>query len=112
MSSVILADKRDEQKIINEEREIWVFNVLVALGADEDILVEIKKEDMSEYLAIMELEVWDKVNGEVDILRKGKLVAQWKQPKLVLVKEVPDKYYYEIHLNEWALPFQMQSKNS
>jgi hypothetical protein len=56
--------------------------------------------------------VWDKVSGEVDILRKGKLVAQWKQPKLKLIKEAPGKYYYEIHLNEWALPFQMQSKNS
>jgi hypothetical protein len=111
MSTIILADRRDEQKVISEEKEIWVYNILVALGADEDILAEIKKEDMSEYLSMLELEVWNKVSGEVDIFRKGKLVAQWKQPILKLIKKVP-KYYYEIHLNEWALPFQMQSKNS
>lgn len=110
MSTIILADRRDEQKVINEEKEIWVYDVLVALGADEDILAEIEKKDMSEYLSILELEVWDKINGEIDIFRKKKLVAQWKQPKLKLIKKALE-CYYEIHLNEWALPFQMRPKN-
>jgi hypothetical protein len=94
MSSIILADRYDEQKVIEEEKTVWVFNVLVALGADEDILTEIKKEEMSEYLTLMGMEVWDNADGTVDIFRKEKLVAQWKTPKLKLIKESKNKYYY------------------
>jgi len=110
MSSIILADRYDEQKIISEEKEIWVYNVLVALGADEDILSSIPKKDMAEYLTLLEMEVWDNVDSTIDIYRKGKLVAQWKIPKLKLIREGKNKYYYEIQLDEWALPFQMQRK--
>jgi len=110
MSSVILADRYDAQNIIDEEKEVWVYNVLVALGADEDILTSIPKEEMSEYLSLLEMEVWNNANSTVDIFRKGKLVAQWKVPKLKLIKEGRNKYYYEIQLDEWALPFQMQRR--
>ena len=110
MSAIILADRQDVQQIIDEEKEIWVYDVLVALGAAEDVLVSIKEEDMSQYLSLLEMEVWNVVGGSVDVFRKGKIVAQWKAPKLTLIKEGKDKYYYEIQLNEWALPFQMKKR--
>ena len=110
MSSIILADRYDEQNIINEEKTIWVYDVLVALGADEDVLSSIEEDKMSEYLSILEMEVWNNFDGTVDIYRKGKLVAQWKVPKLKLIKEAKGKYYYEIHLDEWALPFQIKRR--
>lgn len=110
MTKVILADRYNEHNIINEEKEIWVYDVLVALGADEKVLSSISKEKMSEYLTILEMEVWDNFDETIDIYRKGKLVGQWKKPKLKLIKEGKDKYYYEIHLNEWSLPFQMKRR--
>lgn len=109
MSSIILADRCDLQNILKEEKKNWVYNVLVALGADKDILVSNK--DMSEYLSLLEIEVWNNIGtNAVDIFRKGKLVAQWKNPKFRLIKEEKNKYYYEIQLNEWALPFQMKRR--
>jgi len=110
MSYVVLADRRDEQKVIREEKEVWIYDVLVALGADEDILASVPERDMAEYLALLEIEVWHNADSTTDILRKGKLVAQWQRPNLILVKEGKNKYYYKIQINEWALPFQTQQR--
>lgn len=106
--TVILVNTEDVTDTIEEEREAWVERVLVALGADQN---RIKDIDSREYLMSLNLEVWNNIsNGCVDIHRDSKIVAQWKEPKLIKKKEDKNKYYYEIHLNEWALPFQMRRK--
>ena len=103
---IILADRFEEGKVIEEERDMWVFNVLVALGADEDILSESDLEDLKEYLKMLDIEVEKYLgNCNVDIFKESTLVAQWKQPDLVLKKD-EDGIYYEIRINEWALPLQ------
>ena len=102
--SVFLIDRYDDETI-NEERDIWVFNVLAALGAAEDQLSDLDDEDLQNYLKSIGLEVWNKSNSEIDILRNNKLVAQWQTPKFILKKD-NNKLYYEVHLVEWALPFQ------
>ena len=103
--TILLADRCDEQRVIDLERQQWLHEVLVALGANAAI-VEAGGMDAKDHLTALEIEVWESAEGAVDIHRRGKLVAQWKLPRLTLVKETADKWYYEIHLNEWALPFQ------
>ncbi len=103
--TTILSDRGDERKIIEEEKTEWVKRVLVALGVNQSIIDD-NEADHRLALSNINLEVWSKSDGTVEILRNGKLIAQWNQPKLVLVKEKPGKYYYEIRLSEWALPFQ------
>lgn len=108
MSEIILVNTEDVTDTIQEEKSSWVNKVLVALGANEERL---KEYDAREYLMGLQLEVWNNLpDGTVDIHRDGKLVAQWKVPKLIKIKEEKNKYYYEIHLNEWALPFQIRRK--
>jgi hypothetical protein len=104
--ATILVDRGDEQKIIDIERRKWLIEVLVALGANEKTL-ESEETNSKDYLGGLDLEVWKGHEGTIDILRRGKIVAQWKVPKLILIKESQQKFYYEIHTNEWALPFQM-----
>ena len=41
MSNTILVDKGDEQKVIAEEKEEWIYQVLVALGVQEELIVEL-----------------------------------------------------------------------
>jgi len=108
--TVILADRGDEQKVINEEKQEWLERVLIALGVKEEALSELDGMDLIEYLSMAEIEIWDKYDGTIDILRKEKVVAQWKVPVLVLIKDTSKKWYYEIHVSEWALPFQMQRR--
>lgn len=110
--SVILCNRGDEYKVIAEEQQEWIHKVLVALGVDESILSNDYDDiKVREHLDVRSIEVWkDITNNTVDILRNEKVVAQWKQPKLTLVKEGKNDWYYEIQLNEWALPFQMQRK--
>ena len=110
MSNTILADKGDEQKIIAEEKEEWLYQVLMGLGVAEELIVDLNNEDLISYLTTLEIEIFDKYDDTIDIFRKDKIVAQWKKPKLTLVREGKNKYYYEIKLNEWALPFQMKGK--
>lgn len=104
---IILANRFEEQKVIEEERDLWVFNVLVAIGADEDILSESDLEDLKEYLRMLDIEVEKHLgNCNVDIFKDSKLIAQWKQPDLILKKDEDGTYYYEIRTNDWALPLQ------
>jgi hypothetical protein len=110
MDNIILVDKGDEQKVIAEEKEEWVYQVLLALGVAEEILVDLNNDDIVSYLTSIKVEIFDNCDGTIDIMREGKVVAQWKVPELILVKEGPRKYYYEIHINEWALPFQMSKR--
>jgi len=108
MSNIILANRGDEQKIIAEEKEEWIYQVLVALGVPEDFLVDSNNEQVVDYLNTLLIEVFDNLGEEsVEIWKNGKVVAKWSIPKLILKKE-KDEYYYEIHTNEWALPFQMK----
>jgi hypothetical protein len=104
MQLKILADKGDEQKVIEEEKAEWVFEVLLALDINEQAF-ELNMEDLRDHLKELGIEVWNKYDGSVDIYRDEKIIAQWKVPNLVLVKD-PKRWYYEIYVNNWALPLQ------
>lgn len=107
MSEIILVNTEDLTDTVEEEKNSWVFKVLKAFGVNEERL---KDDDVKEYLMSLKLEVWDNLSERtVDIFRDGKLVAQWKNPKLIKRKE-NNGYYYEIHLNEWAVPFQLNRR--
>jgi hypothetical protein len=102
---IVLADRGSEQKIIEEERQEWLTKVLLAMGVPAKAL-ELNSFDIKNYLTSMEVEVWRNADGSLDVYKNDQTVAQWKIPKLVLIKETPKKWYYEIHLNAWALPLQ------
>ncbi|MFA5048781.1 MAG: hypothetical protein WC516_07180 [Patescibacteria group bacterium] len=110
MSDIILVNRGNEQKVIVEEKEKWVYQVLFALGVAEEILVELSNREVVDFLNTVGIEIFDGLGeASIKIWKNEKLVAEWKAPKLILKKE-KDEYYYEIHLNEWALPFQMARK--
>jgi hypothetical protein len=107
--SIILANRGDEQKIIEEEKEEWIYQVLIALGIPEKILVDLDNEEVVEYIASRGIEVFTHLGiGKVEIWKDGQTIAEWREPKLIMKKD--KEYYYEIHLNEWALPFQQERK--
>ena len=106
---IVLADRGEEQKVIEEEKQEWLIRVLLALGVKEEALNELQGSDLIDYLSMASIEVWSNYDGSIEVLRKDKVVAQWRVPELILIKSAP-KWYYEIHLNEWALPFQMQRR--
>lgn len=101
---MILTDRGDEERIIKIERQQWLHDVLIALGIKEENLSD--SLETKEHLAVLELEVWAH-NDEIEIKKAGKIIAQWKQPKII-VRNVDKKLYSEIYLNEWAQPFQLR----
>jgi hypothetical protein len=121
----ILADVGNERQIIEEERQNWLRRVLIALGADENVISENTLE-AKRHVSQLNLDVESHYDGSIDILRLElsfvkalednkevpvetgrQLVAQWLPPSLIRIKEAP-KDYYIITLREWALPFQME----
>lgn len=120
MTSVILCNISDVNKVIEEEKNFWVQDVLLDLGVSEDVIAS--AENIDEYLHFMNqlgIEVEYRTTGEVLIYKKTmyrgedgeevdwlnpseeNLVAQWKPP--TLVKKVEGKnVHYEVHLNEWS----------
>lgn len=112
--TIILADRGDQNKVIEEEKQEWLISVLLALGVRKEAL-DLDSHELVEYLSMAGIEVWNNHDGSLDVFRfdgedNKKIVAQWKVPDLVLIKDTPRKWYYEIHLNEWALPFQMKNR--
>lgn len=101
---VVLADRGDEINVIEEEREEWVNNVLIALGVPQEILTY-NKDIIKTHLLSLQIEIWQNEKGAIDIYKDDKIIAQWKEPKLNLIKE-PKSMYYEIQINAWALPLQ------
>jgi hypothetical protein len=109
--SVILANKEDYQKVINEEKEEWIYQVLIGLGVNEELLINSTNEEIISHLTSLGIEILDFLDIEnIKIMRENKIVAEWKYPKLILKKE-NSKLYYEIYINEWALPFQMKNRS-
>lgn len=110
MNTIILANRGEETKIIEEEKEEWIYQVLVALGVGEDFLVENSNEIVIEYCKSIQIEVIKNLGEEtVAIFKNGKIIAEWNRPNLILKKD-KDGFFYEIYLNEWALPFQQIRK--
>lgn len=118
--TVILSDMGDEREVIDEERQKWLQRVLIAFGADKNIISKNTLE-ARRHVSSLNLDVETHSDGSIDIFRikissvmgnedslietNRQLVGQWLEPKIIRIKEKP-RDYYRITLNEWALPFQ------
>lgn len=104
-SMIVLADRGSEQGVIEEEKQEWLTEVLLALGVPTGAF-ELESDELRNYLSGIKIEVWNNVSGTLDVYKNNEIVAQWKIPQLVLIKETQKKWYYEIHINAWARPLQ------
>jgi len=102
---IVLSDRGDEQNVIEEEKQEWLNEVLIALDVPVQAF-ELDIQDMRDYLISVEIEIWNNHDGTMDVYKGESVVAQWKIPKLILIKETPKRWYYEIHLDSWARPLQ------
>lgn len=108
---VILCNRGDEHEIIEEEKVIWIRDVLMAIGVPESIIEDEDGMVLKHYLDAHAIDVWQNLeDGSAVIQRDDKLIGEWKYPKLTLKQEARNKWYYEIRLNEWAVPFQMKER--
>lgn len=102
---IVLADRGDEQKVIEEEKQNWLIEVLLAINVPPEAF-ELEIEELKSYLITNGIEIWSNFDGTMDIYRNDDIIAQWKIPKLILIKETLRKWYYEIHIDAWARPLQ------
>lgn len=123
--TVILCNLSDANKTIEEARDEWIINTLLALGVTEDIIEKgfdggKNRDDYIYEMSDLGIDVELSSNGEVDVYKKvwidgdieensgwlptkkEHLVAQWKKPERVRRINGKD-IYYELHLKEWSI---------
>jgi len=124
VAEIILCNLSDAKEVIEEARDEWIINTLLALDIPEEVIEAgydaLKRDDyiyeMNERGITIELysngevnvykQVW--VNGQTDEQsgwlppNKKHLVAQWKLPEKVKRVEGND-VYYEIRLKQWSV---------
>ena len=120
MAKVILCNLSDVNKVVEEERLYWVFDVLETLNVPDSIFDATDIRDFRYDMEELGIEVNLCSNGDVNVHKKhwyngptddtsgwlpptdDHLVAQWKEPKYIKKIEGTE-VYYEIHLNEWSI---------
>jgi hypothetical protein len=120
MSTTILCNLSDAQKVIDEERLYWISEILEALGVSDELFDATDIRDFRYGMEDIGIEVELHSNGNVDVYKKQwheglteersdwlpateeHLVAQWKEP--TYIRKVEGKnVHYELHLNEWSI---------
>ncbi len=120
MSTVVLCNLSDVNKVTEELRLEWINDVLDTLDVPDEVF---EAKDINSYRAEMEelgIEILLYSSGEVDVYKKTwvegntefntgylppkkiNLVAQWKLPERVRRID-GNEVYYELHLNEWSI---------
>lgn len=96
MRQIILADRYKTHEIIQEEKEIWIKNLLIMLGIPADQIHEGNREVLEQY----NLQVWDDLElGDIEVIKDDILVGKWYAPLLIAKCDETNKVYYEIHLD-------------
>jgi hypothetical protein len=123
-AKTILCNISDANETIEEARDEWIIEVLLALDVPEEIIeLGFDDEGRDDYIYEMNdlgitIELYS--NGEVDVYKKvwfegateeysgwtppkkQHIVAQWKTPEKVRRIE-GNEVYYELHLREWSI---------
>lgn len=100
---ILLCDIKDYNETIADLRHEWLIEVLLRLGLEEDHIVEPIPRETQKALALNKIEVYDSNSSDkLDIYYDGEMIAQWKDPKRIRIREKDGKEYYQVHLNFWA----------
>lgn len=124
--TIILCNLSDSSETIEEARDKWIIETLLALGVPEDTIelgFDSGRSSRNDYIYKMNdlgidvelfssgaVDVYKKVwiDGETEEVSgwlpaaKEHLVAQWKIPERVRRIDGKD-VYYELHLKEWSI---------
>lgn len=96
MRQIVLSDRYNTHEIIQEEKDLWVIDLLTMLGVQADEIFEGNQEELKKY----DIRVWDHLdNGDVEIIQNNVLVGKWYAPELVPKYDENGNVYYEIHLD-------------
>jgi hypothetical protein len=105
----IYVDKEDALKVEQEERNLFVKEVLFNLGVplddiwpDDQLSIEAKIK-LRRVLSSLDLEIVDDGDRGVKVFHENDLLAQWYKPKYILREELNHKtrtkhLYYEMQI--------------
>lgn len=100
---IVMCEIDDLEEIIDEGKQIFMIQLLVALGLTEEHFDNPTSDETQEYMKRAIIEVYDYLGThETDILKDREVVAQWKESKVLRIRENDGKEYYRVHFNFWS----------
>jgi len=100
---ILLCDIKDYNETIEELRHEWLTEILLRLGLDESHIIEPIPRKTQEALGRGKIEVYDSnSSSKLDIYYDSEMIAQWKDPKRIRIREKDGKEHYQVHLNFWS----------
>ena len=100
---IVMCDVEDLEETIDEGKQIFMIQLLVALGLTEEHFENPNSDETQEYMKRAIIEVYDHLGTyETDILKDREIIAQWKEPKIRRIREKDGKEYYRVHFNFWS----------
>jgi len=99
----VLCNIEDYNEVVDNLRYEWISDVLLNLGIEEEHILNPTPRITREHLLMNKVELYDSSSsGKVDIYFDQELIAQWKDPKRIRIREKDGEEYYQIHLNCWS----------
>jgi hypothetical protein len=99
---IVLCNIEDYRETVDDFKEQWMIALLLELGLEEQHLIEPTSDETLRAMGTLGVEVYDILGtDETDILHRGELIAQWKQPSRRIIKEHGGEKYYQVKFNFW-----------
>ena len=102
MIQKILADRTGYQKVVAEQKNIWISEILEALGVDDDFF-DLPIDYQRDLLIENEIQIirYPDIDACM-VIFEGNVIGEWLGPSLRLVED-DQGLYFEITLESWSI---------
>lgn len=103
MITEILTDLAGYHDDVESLRQNWIFDTLVAIGFEEDLIRDMSDSDLFDFLirSGVEISYYPRFGGS-DIKLDGELVGEWAGPEFSVEFDEKNKPYYRITIEHWT----------
>jgi hypothetical protein len=122
MNRSVYLDRGDEKTVEEEERNLFIKNILEQIGVPlkdiwPDILLNVEEKiKLRGLLGELEIEIIEDGDRGYEIYCQDTKLAKWFKPKFIMRKDIKartlaKKLYYEMIVNTWSVFDQEENDN-
>ena len=103
-TTTILVDRIGYEKEIAKIRNIWLNDLLIFLGIDEEFLNSADKGEIVDLLFDNSIDVMFYPDiGALSVSFNGELVGEWAGPEMTLKEDGDGSLYFEANIDNWSI---------
>tara|TARA_A100001011_G_scaffold342872_1_gene376755 strand:- start:3973 stop:4302 length:330 start_codon:yes stop_codon:yes gene_type:complete len=103
-TTTILVDRVGYEKEITKIRNVWLNDLLIFLGIDEEFLYSADKGEIVDLLFDNSIDVMFYADiGALSVSFNGELVGEWAGPELTMKEDESGLLYFEANIANWSI---------